>query len=145
MARAIQGQRDVIRAELRTRFTSEPADYNVDEMIMDVNQYHQTCSFYNGLVLVVDAVNRASPSIAGKYRDITGGISDLKAEIAEIDRQIAAKPGDDLKKALEKQKADLIAKLTPLQLERSQLRSSNELATGKVGSSTPATTTSTTQ
>lgn len=145
MARAIQGQRDVMRSAIRAKFSSGPADYNVDEMIMDVNQYHQSCSFYNGLVLVVDAVNRASPSIAGKYRDISAAIADLKAEITDIDRQLAAKPGKDLIAALEGQKAGIAAQLLVLQVERSTLRSTDELATGKVAppKTAPATSTAT--
>lgn len=39
-------------------------DYSVDQMLVDVDDYHHACSFYQGLVTLTKAVDRISPTSA---------------------------------------------------------------------------------
>jgi hypothetical protein len=130
LAKAIENDRTVRRTAIVSQFTVAPELHSVDQMIADVNRYHQSCSFYNGLVLVVDAVNRASPSIAAEHRDKSAAIAQLKVDIAELDQTISRADAAS-RPALAKLKADLAAQLAKLQLERSNLSSAAAKADGK--------------
>lgn len=121
LAKAIDNDRAVRRKLITDDFTDEPTTYSVDQMIADVNRYHHSCSFYNGLVLVVDAVNRASPTIAAEYRDKSAGIADLSMAIADYDRRIAATSDATEKQRLSKERDELITQRGKLYVERSKL------------------------
>jgi hypothetical protein len=112
MAKAIENSRATQLTAIKTALKdNDVTDYTIDDAIRDINRYHQTCSFYNGLVLVVDAVNRAGPTIENDYRTLTTAISDLNIQIDQMKRDKAS--------------AELIAKLeakkAALVLQRSEL------------------------
>jgi len=132
MAKAIGNERLILRDAMLAKFGTGRAAYPVDQMIMEVTQYHQNCSFYNGLVLVVDAVNRASPSIAGAYRDKSAAIADLDVRIAEMERRAAGAAKDSAEAKLYlKTLGEVIEQRNKLDIERSKLGSSPAAAAAK--------------
>lgn len=108
VSKAIRLERDKQRAAIRAKYVSEWTDYSVDEMIEQVNQYHQTCSFYRGLDLVITAVDRTAYYNSDPRRTSAFAIDNVRAQIASIRRQIAHPKVSQAEKAeLEKQLATL--------------------------------------
>ncbi len=137
VSRAIQNDRDRQRALIAARATATPAAYNVDEMIMDVNRYHQTCSFYRGLGLVVQAVERTRSTYSEERRMMENTINELDVRIGRIDDQLASLKKDDPRRAgLATQRGLLDEKLTEI-LKRRADRSSDQAASGAKDSDTP--------
>ena len=120
MAKAIENSRSTQLAAINTALDSTTNTYTVDDVIRDVNRYHQTCSFYNGLVLVVNAVNRVAPSIESDYRNLTAAINDIEDQIATLERRVKAAP-DAEKPKMQAELTKLNERKTALVLERSQL------------------------
>jgi hypothetical protein len=84
IARAIENERGKQLTAIRDKLSSQDVGgYTVDQMIRDVNAYHQVCSFYRGISLVNDAVDatKAAP-------DTPAGTTQTASDT--IDRQIAA-------------------------------------------------------
>lgn len=100
VAKAIDKDRTRQLALIDANSTKDTFDYPVDRMIMDVNEYHHTCSFYRGLELVLDAVSRNENT--DEYIRATAEIGMLKDELADLDARI--------KNASGKEKTALIAK-----------------------------------
>jgi hypothetical protein len=123
MAKAIDNSRKTERGEIMKRLERGIDLYAVDMMIADVNRYHQSCSFFNGLALVVDAVNRAAPETENEYRGLTVGISDLGIAIADLERRVAAATGES-KTALQAELNKLLDERTKLLVARANLGSS---------------------
>lgn len=121
MAKAIENSRATQMTAIKTALTDDNTEnYTIDDAIRDINRYHQTCSFYNGLVLVVDAVNRAGPTIENDYRTLTTAISDLNIQIAQLKQdKLAAAAGD--KDKIQVLIDALEAKKNALVLQRSEL------------------------
>lgn len=133
LAKAVQNDRDARRKKIEGFFKTGKDKYSVDQMVADVNRYHQSCSFYNGLVMLVDAVNRASPGTATEYRDLTAAISDLTVEINELEARIAVTKDPTARTSLQAEHKQLTEQRTLLRVQRSNLVSPNaEPATGKV-------------
>ena len=120
MAKAIENSRSTQLAAINTALDSTTNTYTVDDVIRDVNRYHQTCSFYNGLVLVVNAVNRVAPGIESDYRNLTAAINDIEAQIVELKAHAAtASPAE--KPKIDAEITKLIQRKEALVLQRSQL------------------------
>jgi hypothetical protein len=106
---------------MEAQFDSKIPSYSVDQMIADVNRYHQICSFHNGIALVVDAVKRASPSVANDYRNMSAAISDLSMAIEEYDRRIADPSHAVSAAGLALERAALLDRKAKLLVQRSAL------------------------
>lgn len=84
IARAIENERGKQLATIRGNMSAKDVGtYTLDQMIRDVNAYHQTCSFYRGISLVNDAVDATKPAA-----ETPAGVTQTASEA--IDRQIAA-------------------------------------------------------
>lgn len=130
VTKAIQNERDRQRGLIAAKATSLPEVYSVDEMIMDVNRYHQTCSFYRGLGLVVQAVERTRPTYSDEHRIISNAITELDVRVGQIDMQLGAMSKDDGRRAgLETQRGALTEQNTELIKKKSNL-SSAQAASG---------------
>jgi hypothetical protein len=68
------------------------ANYNVDDAVRDAQDYHQRCSFYAGLVLLSETIEKgqAPPSEA----QVLSRLKTLRDQIDIIDKQIKALPQD---------------------------------------------------
>ncbi|MEH3123180.1 MAG: hypothetical protein PGN16_14575 [Sphingomonas phyllosphaerae] len=60
ISKAIDEQRKSLSADILAKMDKPTAEYPVDMMIMDINRYHQECSYIRGLQLVTTAVDRSS-------------------------------------------------------------------------------------
>lgn len=84
IARAIENERGKQLASIRENLSSKDVGvYTLDQMIRDVNAYHQICSFYRGISLVNDAVDATKPA-----PETPAGVTQTASDT--IDRQIAA-------------------------------------------------------
>ncbi|HEX6376345.1 MAG TPA: hypothetical protein VFZ91_11565, partial [Allosphingosinicella sp.] len=77
VSRAIHIARDKQRGEIQAQLGKDPDAYNVDQMVVDVNAYHQTCSFYRGLTLVLEAVDRTKFEESDRAAGLRAGIEVL--------------------------------------------------------------------
>lgn len=91
VTRAIRDLRRTEHAALRGKFTNTIAQYDVETMIADVNDYHQLCSYYIGLDLILKDVDRAALERANPRRTASLAITNVRAQIASINRQLARK------------------------------------------------------
>jgi len=108
VTRAITDERSKQRGTLIQNFVKDKDVYTVDQMIMDVNRYHQVCSFFTGLQLVVKAVDRASFYAKDPRRTAALAVDNVRAQIASINRQLARKDiTAEEKQELLTQRADL--------------------------------------
>lgn len=120
---AIDEERRATRQQLVDRFTIETADYSVDQMVMEVNRFHQGCSFYHGIGLVLKKVNRPGSSAANARRSIGVALNDIEGQIARIDRQFKGmKANDPRLAALVEQRAELEVTRTDLIKELADAR-----------------------
>lgn len=94
VARAIESERDRKRAAITLNLVKPSRDYSVDLMIMEVNDYHQVCSFYRGLTLVVDAVDRTKFDAADQQTSLQDAIDSLDAEIRTTKSEQATAAGN---------------------------------------------------
>jgi hypothetical protein len=120
---AIDEERARTRQELVDKFPNDTGDYSVDQMVMEVNRFHQGCSFYHGIGLVLKKVNRPGANAAGARRSINVALNDIDGEIARIDRQLNKWKTDDPRRAaLVEQRAELVSKRTALLKELADAR-----------------------
>lgn len=91
VTKAIRQERDSQRSTLLGKFSKDFPDYSVDQMIMDVNRYHQVCSFFSGLDLVITAVDRNAYFRNDPRRTAATAIDNVRAQIAAINRQLGRK------------------------------------------------------
>ena len=100
VSRAIHIARDKQKGEIHAALAKPAAEYDVDRMIVDVNAYHQTCSFYRGLTLVLDAVDRTKFEESDRAGALRRAIEMYNSEIATLEAR-AGKAKGDAKKDLE--------------------------------------------
>lgn len=123
VARAIESDRDKKRAAVMLSLAKPVSEYSVDQMIVEVNSYHQSCSFFRGLTLVVDAVDRTKFEASDQQATIKAAMDQLNTEIAATKNEIAAAAGNaTLLKSLntqlstyEDQKTTLVKQLVTVQ------------------------------
>lgn len=128
IGKAISIERDDLRGKILLRYSDKTDVYSVDQMIMEVNRYHQGCSFYRGLQLVVEAVNKTEPSAAARGQGLTNAINALDQKIAyATDKASRASAGSDAQTGWNAEVKTLIAKHTALVAEQ---------ANGTAGSAT---------
>ncbi len=80
ISRAIFLERQRLRSAIEGRFTQTHSEYVIDQAIRDVVEYHNTCSFYRGLELVLASVE-GTPT----ERDA----AERRAKIAELEQRAA--------------------------------------------------------
>jgi hypothetical protein len=56
LARAITIERRSLRQQIEARYGDTPTEFTIDQAIRAVNEYHNNCSFYRGLGLVIASV-----------------------------------------------------------------------------------------
>jgi hypothetical protein len=95
VSKAIQNERDDQRAAILTHFSDGIAAYPVDLMLMDVNNYHQTCSFYRGLGLVIDAVSRPTDGESDQRLRAQAAVAQRQLQVASLERQLAQVPAGE--------------------------------------------------
>jgi hypothetical protein len=91
VTRAIRDLRRTQSATLKGKFTKTILQYDVETMIADVNDYHQLCSYYVGLDLILKDVDRAALERANPRRTASLAISNVRAQIASVNRQLGRK------------------------------------------------------
>lgn len=122
VSRAIHIERDKKRGEILAALKA-PTDYNIDQMVLDVNAYHQTCSFYRGLTLVLEAVDRARFEEGDRAGGLRGGIEYLENQIQRLEARKARaadadKPGIQTQiDQLRTEQNNRILELTTLKVE----------------------------
>lgn len=95
VSRAIHIARDKKRGEILAELNKDSTKYNVDQMIVDVNSYHQTCSFYRGLTLVLEAVDRTKFEESDRAAGLRAGLEVLENQIQRLEAQkLRTAPGD---------------------------------------------------
>lgn len=95
VSKAIQTRRDEQRTAIISRF-DDPADrYTVDQMVMEVNTYHQTCSFDRGLGLVIEAVSRPSETESAQLLRSQAVLAQRHLQVASLQQQLAAVPAGE--------------------------------------------------
>jgi hypothetical protein len=118
IATAIEKERAKDRAAILGHFEDSSVKYPVDRMVMDVNEYHQTCSFYHGLTLVLTAVSKDQNTT--QFASLSAEISSVKQERDDLIAR-AAKAGAKEKEEIQ---AELVSKeqtLANLENERTKL------------------------
>ena len=55
ITKVIDAERSRLSTQIKARRTNPISEYSVDQMIMQVNRYHQACSFQKGVELLLDA------------------------------------------------------------------------------------------
>lgn len=141
VAKAIENERGQLRKDILTHFDSSTVSYPVDEMVMDVNRYHQSCSFYHGLGLVLDAVSRSKLTESDSYVQISGEIANIDAELRDDRERIKglAKKSAEYA-ALDKEIGTLVTRREGL-IEKRTALAAQETAVKKDDSSDGGTTT----
>lgn len=94
ISRAIHIARDKQRGEIQAQLAKAPEVYNVDQMVVEVNAYHQTCSFYRGLSLVLEAVDRTKFEESDRAMGLRAGIQELENQIQRLEAQKLRATGD---------------------------------------------------
>jgi hypothetical protein len=89
VTRAIRDLRKKESAALEGKFGKSIVDYDVERMIKDVNEYHQLCSYFVGLDLIMKDVDRAALYRADPRRTASLAITNVRSQIASINRQLA--------------------------------------------------------
>ena len=118
VAKAIEKERTKQRTDIVSQFTKDTLDYPVDRMVMEVNEYHQTCSFYRGLGLVLEAVSRDENS--NEFTRLSGEIASVKEDIADLTAR-KEKAGAKEKEAIDADLAKKEAELAKLQEARTKI------------------------
>lgn len=109
IAHAIINEREKERRELDKMYARPIETYSIDQMIVDINRYHQICSFYNGVVLVNAAVDAAKPppdDFDKALKLLDERIATLETALPKAIDQAAAKAEIE---ALRTQRSQLIA------------------------------------
>ena len=109
IAHAIINEREKERRELDKMYARPIETYSIDQMIVDINRYHQICSFYNGVVLVNAAVDAAKPppdDFDKALKLLDDSIATLEAALPKATDQAGAKAEID---SLRMQRAQLVA------------------------------------
>lgn len=99
ISRAIHIERDKQRGAIQAQLAKDPTVYNVDQMVVEVNAYHQTCSFYRGLTLVLEAVDRTKFEESDRAGSLRRAIEMYDREIATLEARAGKAKGkakDDL-------------------------------------------------
>lgn len=123
VSRAIHIARDKKRGEILAELTKDSVKYNVDQMIVDANSYHQTCSFYRGLALVLEAVDRTKFEEGDRAAGLRAGLEVLENQIQRLEAQkLRAATGgtggiEDQIAALRDEQNKRILELTTLKVE----------------------------
>jgi hypothetical protein len=87
ITKAITADRNRIASEIQLDLARPSAEYDVDRMIREVNRYHQACSYFNGLQLVVQAVDRSTPNQADRLKALDDAIKTLQDQMAKAGAQ----------------------------------------------------------
>ncbi len=124
VSRAIHIERDKQRGAIQAQLAKDSATYNVDQMVVEVNAYHQTCSFYRGLTLVLEAVDRTKFEEGDRAGGLRAGIQELENRIQRAEAQKARATGGqgDIQKQIDEFRAaqtKLILDLAALRVETS--------------------------
>lgn len=120
--KAIQLERDRKRLEIFTNIPKTNDQYNVDQMIMDVNAYHQVCSLSRGLALVVDAVNRTTFDEADRRRSLGVAVEDIDNRLVVLNQKLSdAGLSSEDQTAIKQQISDLRTQQTEIIKQRSAI------------------------
>jgi hypothetical protein len=82
----IQLERNRKKAAMENKRGRTIAEYTLEEALFDVNEYHQSCSFYEALVRVSKATERTLPS----PEELMKHADDLQKRIAEVETKRTA-------------------------------------------------------
>jgi len=85
IVKAIEGEREQKILVLDGLKTKSMKDYSADDVVRRVNEYHEMCSFYRGLVALTAAAERIGPSLAAVEADM----ENLRVEIGRNSEFIA--------------------------------------------------------
>jgi len=110
ISRAITNERKKVHDAIEGKLSTKSAnDYNVDQMIADINDYHQICSFYRGLTLVNDAIDAAKPPEKSTLATGQDALDLLDTRIAALEKNSGANTQEIA--TLKAQRADITKKL----------------------------------
>ena len=122
VTQAIENERSNLRQKINAKYILSQTEWNMDDAIRDINEYHEQCSFYRGLELVVTAVSKTAPSASTPSQDAMtlltsqNALLSLQVEYWRTKALLASeKPGsqhDLLSKNLAVLEAAMIAKQT---------------------------------
>lgn len=100
-----------------------PNQYNVDEMIREIDEYHQICSFYIGLTLVDAAVSKSAVPASTRVDDLSAAINELESRVSTLNAQLAnPNLAEGFKNGITTQRDALLTQQTELFKQRATLR-----------------------
>jgi len=134
LSQAINNKRSELRAQILAKYTLTPVQWSIDDGIRDVNLYHQECSFYRGIELVLMSVQdkKALQSYISK-RDTELVLSAAKATLVELSASRARLVDATAQTNADKAIADLQTKISTLEQARLDVLTNS----GAAGATTP--------
>lgn len=117
--KVIDQERDSSVQAIDAKRPLDVTEYSVDEMIRDVNKYHQSCSFERGLQKLLDAAaDKSGAQAALQARGRDAALVKLRQEIETIDARLAQadklKLGADEIESLQKARKSLQERMVGL-------------------------------
>lgn len=121
ITKAIDQERSRVMTQMIQARALDTAAHTVDDMVRQVNAYHQSCSFEKGLQLLLDAaLDSSGANAALQARSRVAAINDLNLYIGAIDRKLADPAlADETKAQLIRDRGEAQAKLHGLQMAQS--------------------------
>jgi hypothetical protein len=129
VSNAIHIERDKKRAAIQAELAKDMAGYNVDQMIVDVNAYHQLCSFYRGLTFVLKAVERSKFEESDQAGSLRAAIELLDVRIAQLEAQKSGTSDASRKDAIQKQIDPLVEQRSGLVKDLATIKATSGGAT----------------
>lgn len=82
VVRVINEDKDALKLEIEKKLEGKEPKITLEQVVFDANRYHQKCSFYNGLMLVNEALNNPNK--------LANSIMAAEHEITRLEQQINA-------------------------------------------------------
>ena len=91
IVKSIEEKRTEKYSELASRRSEKKDTYSVDEMLSDVIQYHELCSFFTGLVTLTDAAARVTESGV----ELNARLDSINARLSQNKNDLKSATGDE--------------------------------------------------
>jgi hypothetical protein len=130
VSRAIALERQTRREAIESRYIDAPDLWTVDDAIRAVNAYHQQCSFYKGLELLLASVE--SKANADRYMDKR----EKQNEVDDLVREIAAEEAA-LDDAQVSEREPILTRINALKKRKQELQFGASVASQPVATDAP--------
>jgi hypothetical protein len=114
---AIWSERNRLKTDIRKNYSLGVGEWSIDDAIQSVNRYHGQCSFYNGLMMVLDATkNKEALEAHRTARAQQTRLGRLDQEIGRLRAEARGLTGGP-KQELEKRLAELVLKRSKIGID----------------------------